>query len=144
MEGITLKSLEKIKSPGGSLSFFQKGKDFDFDIKRIYYIYEFSEQNRRGFHAHKELKQVMFCPHGSVEVELDNGIDKERYLLDCPEKILVINKGYWREFLSLIENSILCVGASEIYDESDYIRNYDDYILWNKKKLEEKNNGSAI
>lgn len=144
MEGITLKKLDKIKSPGGSLSFFQLGKDFDFVIKRIYYIYEFSQQNRRGFHAHKELKQVMFCPHGSIEVELDNGFEKEKYLLDCPEKILVLNKGYWREFLSLTENSILCVGASEIYDESDYIRNYDDYILWSKQEMEEKINGSAI
>lgn len=144
MEGITLKTLDKIKSPGGSLSFFQTGKDFNFVIKRIYYIYEFSKQNRRGFHAHKELKQVMFCPHGSIEVELDNGFEKEKYLLDCPEKILVLNRGYWREFLSLMENSILCVGASEIYDESDYIRNYDDYILWSRQEMKEKTSGSAI
>lgn len=144
MEGITLKKLDKIESPGGSLSFFQMEKDFDFTIKRIYYIYEFSQQNRRGFHAHKELKQVMFCPHGSIEVELDNGVEKEKYLLDCPEKILVVNRGYWREFLSLVENSILCVGASEIYDESDYIRNYDEYKKWSKQELEEKNNGSTI
>lgn len=59
-------TLKEIKSSGGSLSFFEKGKEINFDVKRIYYIYKFCEQNRRGFHAHKELKQVMFCPHGKI------------------------------------------------------------------------------
>jgi dTDP-4-dehydrorhamnose 3,5-epimerase-like enzyme len=130
VKGVNLKKINKIKSPGGSLSFFQYGDDFDFELKRIYYIYEFSELNRRGFHAHKKLKQIMFCPHGMVEVELNDGIKKEKYLLDCPEKILVLDIGYWREFVSLEENSILCVGASDIYDEDDYIRDYDQYIKW--------------
>ncbi|NME35814.1 MULTISPECIES: FdtA/QdtA family cupin domain-containing protein [Fusobacterium] len=131
--------IREIYSPGGSLSFFEKGKEFDFDIKRIYYIYKFSEQNRRGFHAHKELKQVMFCPHGKIEVEFTNGKIKEKYILDSPTKILVVEKGYWREFVSLEEGSILCVGASDIYDENDYIRDYNKYLEW-----EEKNNESTI
>jgi len=128
--------LKEIKSPGGSLSFFEFGKELNFEIKRIYYIYKFSEQNRRGFHAHKNLKQVMFCPYGKIEVEFDNGKEKKKYLLDSPTKILVVEKGYWREFVSLEEGSILCVGASDIYDESDYIRNYDDYLKWKEEKNE--------
>ncbi len=128
--------LTEIKSPGGSLSFFEFGKELSFEIKRIYYIYKFSEQNRRGFHAHKNLKQVMFCPHGKIEVEFDNGRVKEKYLLDSPTKILVVEKGYWREFVSLEEGSILCVGASDIYDENDYIRNYEDYLKWEEENSE--------
>lgn len=139
MNGIKEYKIKEIKSPGGSLSFFEKGKEFDFDIKRIYYIYKFSEQNRRGFHAHKELKQVMFCPYGKIQVEFTNGKIKETYLLDDPTKILVIEKGYWREFVSLEEGSILCVGASDVYDEKDYIRDYNEYLKW-----EEENNESAI
>lgn len=132
-------TLKEIKSPGGNLSFFEKGKEINFDIKRIYYIYKFCEQNRRGFHAHKELKQVMFCPHGKIQVEFTNGKEKQVYLLDDPTKILVIEKGYWREFVSLEEGSILCVGASEVYDEKDYIRDYSEYLKW-----EEDNNESTI
>lgn len=132
-------TLKEIKSPGGSLSFFEIGKEINFDIKRIYYIYKFCEQNRRGFHAHKELKQVMFCPHGKIQVEFTNGKEKQVYLLDDPTKILVIEKGYWREFVSLEEGSILCVGASEVYDEKDYIRDYSEYLKW-----EEDNNESTI
>lgn len=139
MKNIKEITLKEIKSPGGSLSFFEKGKEINFDIKRIYYIYKFCEQNRRGFHAHKELKQVMFCPHGKIQVEFTNGKEKQVYLLDNPTKILVIEKGYWREFVSLEEGSILCVGASDVYDEKDYIRNYDEYLKW-----EEDNNESAI
>lgn len=139
MKKIELIELKEIKSPGGSLSFFEFEKELSFEIKRIYYIYNFSEQNRRGFHAHKKLKQVMFCPHGKIEVEFNNGKEKEKYLLDSPTKILIVEKGYWREFISLEEGSILCVGASDIYDENDYIRNYDDYLKW-----EEENNESTI
>lgn len=139
MEKIKELKIKKIQSPGGSLSFFEKNKEINFDIKRIYYIYEFSKENRRGFHAHKELKQVMFCPHGKIQVEFTDGKIKQSYLLDDPTKILVIEKGYWREFVSLEEGSILCVGASDVYDEKDYIRNYEEYLKW-----EAKNNESTI
>ena len=139
MEKIRELKIKKIQSPGGSLSFFEKNKEINFDIKRIYYIYEFSKEKRRGFHAHKELKQVMFCPHGKIQVEFTDGRIKQSYLLDDPTKILVIEKGYWREFVSLEEGSILCVGASDVYDEKDYIRNYDEYLKW-----EAQNNESTI
>lgn len=139
MEKIKELKIKKIQSPGGSLSFFEKNKEIDFDIKRIYYIYEFSKENRRGFHAHKELKQVMFCPHGKIQVEFTDGRIKQSYLLNDPTKILVIEKGYWREFVSLEEGSILCVGASDVYDEKDYIRDYDEYLKW-----EAENNESTI
>ena len=139
MEKIKELKIKKIISPGGSLSFFEKNKEISFDIKRIYYIYEFSKENRRGFHAHKELKQVMFCPHGKIQVEFTDGKIKQSYLLDDPTKILVIEKGYWREFVSLEEGSILCVGASDVYDEKDYIRNYEEYLKW-----EAQNNESTI
>lgn len=81
----------------------------------------------------------MFCPHGKIKVEFTDGRMKQSYLLDDPTKILVIEKGYWREFVSLEEGSILCVGASDVYDEKDYIRDYNEYLKW-----EEDNNESAI
>jgi dTDP-4-dehydrorhamnose 3,5-epimerase-like enzyme len=137
--GIKEITIKEIISPGGSLSFFEKNKEINFDIKRIYYIYKFSKENRRGFHAHKKLKQVMFCPHGKVQVEFRNRINKKTYILDDPTKLLIVEKGYWREFVSLMEGSILCVGASDIYDENDYIRNFEDYLKW-----EEENNENTF
>lgn len=130
MKDIKKINIKKIKSPGGSLSFFEKGKDINFDIKRIYYIYEFCQENRRGFHAHKDLKQVMWCPYGAIEIDFTDGKNKKKYVLDSPTKILIVNRGYWREFISLKENSILCVGASDIYSEDDYIRDYNQYLKW--------------
>lgn len=137
MRDIKQIKLEKIKSPGGSLNFFEKGKDIDFDIKRIYYIYEFCQENRRGFHAHKDLKQVMWCPHGAIEIDFTDGKETTKYILDDPTKIIVVNRGYWREFVSLKENSILCVGASDIYSEDDYIRDYNKYLEWVEENYEE-------
>ena len=139
MKGIKEKRVKEIRSLGGSLSYFEFQKEIPFEIRRIYYIYNFFFFFRRGFHAHKNLKQIMFCPHGKIEVEFNNGKEKEKYLLDSPTKILVVEKGYWREFISLEEGSILCVGASDVYDEDDYIRNYEDYLKW-----EEENNESTI
>ncbi|MGL5126103.1 MAG: sugar 3,4-ketoisomerase [Fusobacteriaceae bacterium] len=136
MKNITEISLKKIHSPGGSLSFFEKGKDIDFDIKRVYYIYEFSRENRRGFHAHKDLKQVMWCPHGIIEIDFTDGKTSTKYILDDPTKILVVKEGYWREFVSLKENSILCVGASDVYSEDDYIRDYGKYLKWVEENYE--------
>lgn len=137
MEHIREISLERIKTNGGSLSFFEKGKEIDFDIKRVYYIFEFSIENKRGFHAHKELKQVMWCPHGTIEIEFSDGKKRKKYILSDPTKLLIVNQGYWREFISLKEGSILCVGASEIYSEEDYIRTYDEYLKWMEEKKDE-------
>lgn len=134
MKNIFEINLKKIKSPGGSLSFFEKGREIDFDLKRVYYIYEFCEENRRGFHAHKKLKQVMWCPSGGIEIDFTDGKMWKKYILDDPTKILVIKEGYWREFVSLKENSILCVGASEIYMEEDYIRDYNEYLKYMEEK----------
>lgn len=132
------KKKERIADERGCLTFFEKGKDIDFDIKRIYYIYKLEKQKKRGFHAHKKLKQVMFCPYGSIEVELNNGIKSKKYILDSPEKILILKKGYWREFTSLEQGSVLCVGASEIYDEDDYIRDYSEYLKWTKENYNDE------
>ena len=136
MKGIKEIEVKEIVSNGGSLSFFEKNKEINFDIKRIYYIYEFSEGSTRGFHAHKELKQVMFCPYGKIEVKFTNGKEKQSYILDDPAKILVVEKGYWREFISLQQESVLCVAASEVYNENDYIRDYEEYLKWEVKNDE--------
>jgi dTDP-4-dehydrorhamnose 3,5-epimerase-like enzyme len=121
------------KAENGYLSFFETRRDIPFNIKRIYYTYGIPTESKRGMHAHKELQQILWCPYGSIEVVLDNGIEKSTYLLDSPEKGLLVLKGYWHDMYWKEENSVLCVAASEHYDEADYIRDYDEFLKFVKK-----------
>ena len=119
----------------GQLSFFEEKRDCPFDIKRIYYISKVPEGQRRGFHAHKDLKQFVFCPYGEICFVLDDGKNREEVLLNDPSVAILIDKPIWREMVWIKEDSVLCVCASEYYDESDYIRDYaayQDYLKTNK------------
>ncbi len=111
----------------GKLSFFEAEKDFLFPIKRIYYISKVPEGVRRGFHAHKELKQLLFCPYGKIQIILDNGEKREEIVLSDPSVGIMIDRPMWREMLWLEKDSVLCVAASEYYLVEDYIRNYDEF-----------------
>ena len=112
----------------GFLSFFESQKDIPFEIKRIYYIYQVPKGTKRGMHAHKKLEQILWCPYGTIEIVLYDGEKKAKHLLDSPEKTLYVRKGLWRDMYWKKNNSVLCVAASEYYDENDYIRDYDDFI----------------
>ena len=111
----------------GELSFFEGTHDIPFDIKRIYYISKVPEGVRRGFHAHKELKQLLFCPYGKIQLILENEKGREEIELSDPSVGVMIDRCTWREMLWLQKNSVLCVAASDFYTEDDYIRNYEDF-----------------
>ena len=100
----------------------------DFDIKRVYYIFDNVSNVRRGFHAHKKLKQLLVCTSGSCKIHLDNGKETREVLLDSPDKGLIIDEYLWREMYDFAPGTVLMVLASEKYNEEDYIRNYDDFI----------------
>lgn len=118
----------------GELSFFEANRDIGFDIKRIYYISKVPEGVRRGFHAHKELKQLLFCPYGKIQLILENDMGREEIELSDPSIGVVIDRPTWREMLWLQKNSVLCVAASDYYKVEDYIREYDEFkaLLVNK------------
>ncbi len=116
----------------GELSFFEGGHEIDFDIKRIYYISKVPEGVRRGFHAHKELKQLLFCPYGRIQLVLENKNGREEIELSDPSIGVIIDEPTWREMLWLQKDSVLCVAASDYYDVNDYVRDYDDF----KKMIE--------
>jgi hypothetical protein len=126
-----MKNIQLFKSFGnqadGYLSFFE---DFDigFSIKRIYYTYGASLGTKRGCHAHKELQQMAWCPYGDITFILDDGKKREEVRLDNPSVGLKIGKGIWREIIWNKADSVLCVAASTHYDESDYIRDYDEFL----------------
>lgn len=114
----------------GYLSFFESNKSIPFDIKRIYYVYGVPLNYERGFHAHKKLQQVLWCPAGTIEVVLDDGVSKQTYLLDSPQKGLLVGDGIWRETYWKKEGAVLCVAASEFYDEEDYISDYNEFLKY--------------
>lgn len=114
----------------GSLSFFESSKDIPFEIKRIYYVHNVPEGAQRGGHAHKSLKQLLFCPFGSIEILLDDGAEKSSVVLDDPSKGLLVSDLIWRDMIWRKADSVLAVAASAFYDESDYIRNYSDFIRY--------------
>ncbi len=117
----------------GTLSFFETNKEIPFDIKRIYYIYDVPIGVKRGMHAHKKLKQVLWCPFGEIEVILDDGAEIQSYQLNSPEKLLLVGVGVWRSMIWKKQDSVLCVAASDYYEEEDYIRNYDDFLKYISK-----------
>lgn len=112
----------------GELSFFEANHDVGFDIKRIYYISKVPEGVRRGFHAHKELRQLLFCPYGKIQLILENELGREEIELSDPSIGVVIDRPTWREMLCLQKDSVLCVAASDYYKVDDYIRDYKDFI----------------
>lgn len=112
----------------GSLVALETSKQIPFDIKRVYYIFGTKTGVARGFHAHKALKQVAICVSGKCKMILDNGHTKEEAWLDSPNKGLLIEDLVWREMHNFSEDCVLLVLASEHYDESDYIRNYDEFL----------------
>ncbi len=112
----------------GQLVALEEFKDIPFEIKRVYYIYDTLEGVRRGFHAHKNLEQILICIHGSCKVLLDNGKEKKVVPLEKPYEGLYIANNMWREMFDFSPDAVLLVLASELYDESDYIRDYDKFL----------------
>ena len=112
----------------GQLIAIEANKDIPFEVKRVYYMYDTKMGVRRGYHAHKQLQQILICVHGSCKVLLDNGFEKETVVLDNPYEGSYLTSGMWREMFDFSPDAVLMVLASEHYDESDYIRNYDDFI----------------
>lgn len=112
----------------GMLVALEEGKDIPFEIKRVYYIYDTLTGVRRGFHAHKNLKQILICVKGSCKLHLDNGYETAEVVLDKPYEGIYIENNIWREMYDFSKDAVLMVLASELYNESDYIRNYQDFI----------------
>lgn len=123
---INIKTVPTVNA--GELSFFEgDNHDVEFNIKRIYYISKVPEGVRRGFHAHKELKQLLFCPYGKIQLILENENGREEITLSDPSIGVVIDKPTWREMLWLQKDSVLCVAASDYYKAEDYIRDYQEF-----------------
>ena len=111
----------------GKLIAIESGLDVPFEIKRVFYIYGTQPNIPRGQHAHYQTKQCLIAVHGHCTVMLDDGEEKRRYSLDNPNIGLIQNEMVWGEMYDFSPDCVLLVLASEHYDESDYIRNHQDF-----------------
>ena len=112
----------------GSLVALEGNIDVPFKIKRVYYIFDTKEGVERGFHAHISLKQICIAIKGSCSFVLDDGEKREEIKLTNPNQGIFIEGLIWREMKDFSKDCVLLVVASEHYDESDYIRNYDKFL----------------
>ncbi len=112
----------------GLLMFGQTPDHIPFTIKRIYSIFNVGPGSSRGFHAHKENRQVLFCLNSDIQIIVDNGKKREEVFLDTPEKGLFLDKMVWHEMHGFKKDTILLVLASHIYDPDDYIRDYQQFL----------------
>lgn len=112
----------------GQLIALEEFRDIPFRIKRVYYMYDTAPGVVRGKHAHKSLEQILVCIHGSCKVKLDNGRETKVVLLEQPYEGLYVANNMWREMYDFSEDAVLMVLASELYDEKDYIRDYDAFL----------------
>jgi dTDP-4-dehydrorhamnose 3,5-epimerase-like enzyme len=110
--------------------------ELPFEAKRTYFIQNVPHGSQRGFHAHRSLRQIFFAPQGSFEIELITSISKRSFLLNSTDqRALVVPPGYWRIISSFSKDATCMVLASEHYMESDYIRNFDEYVSWCRENL---------
>ena len=123
--------IRKYTDSRGYLSVIESDLDVPFEIKRVYYLYMVPEA-ARGAHAHKQLQQLLVATSGSVEVIMDDGTTKKSFMLDRPWKGLYVPAGLWRDLENFSGGAVLMCLASEKYDASDYIRDYNEFLEYKK------------
>lgn len=120
--------LPKISDPRGNLTFIEGNQHIPFDIRRVYYLYDVPGGAERGGHAHKGLSQLIIAMSGSFDVILDEGGEKKRFHLNRSYQGLYVCPMMWRELDNFSSGSVCMVLASNIYEESDYYRDYNKYL----------------
>lgn len=121
-------SLKKINDERGQLIFGESSREIPFEIKRFYCIIDAPANSRRGFHAHKNLKQCLICLKGNCDIIIDDGKNRRTISLAKPDDGLIIEGEVWRELHNFSHDCVLLVLADEFYDPDDYIHDYPEFI----------------
>lgn len=128
LQNCRLVSLPKITDGRGNLAFLESYNHIPFQIERVYYLYDVPLQTIRGEHAHFELEQLIIACSGSIDITLDDGYTSKKYTLNDPCCGLYVAPLIWRRLENFKNRAVCLVMASKKYQESDYIRNYTDFI----------------
>ena len=125
-------NLPKFEDPRGNLSFIEEFKHVPFKIERTYWIYDVPGGQVRGGHAFKEQQELIVALSGSFDVVVDDGNEKQTYSLNRSYYGLYLPAGLWRQMENFSTNSLALVLSSTSFDESDYIRNYQEFLSGRK------------
>ncbi|MGE5472459.1 MAG: sugar 3,4-ketoisomerase [Bacteroidota bacterium] len=120
--------LPRINDPRGNLTFVEANRHVPFDFKRVYYLYDVPGGAERGGHAHKALHQLVIAMSGSFDIHLDDGHAKKTVHMNRSYYGLYISPMIWREIDNFSSGAVCMVLASDYYDESDYYREYDEFV----------------
>ncbi len=120
----------------GDISIVENMKGIPFDVKRIFYLYNIPADGERGAHAHRNIFQLIVAASGSFDVEVDDGKDKQTFILNRPYKGLLVYPGLWAELKNFSSGSVCLVLTSDVYQEKEYIRDYDEFIDYRRKLFE--------
>lgn len=126
----TIIELDKHHHEKGNITVVENSFTVPFDIQRTYYLYDIPGGESRGGHAHKELRQLIVAASGSFTVTLDDGKVRRSFVLNRPYQGLLVVPGIWRTLDDFSSGAVCLVLASHIYDEHDYIRDYQDFIRY--------------
>ena len=127
IQDIALIKIPVVEDLSGNLAFIQNDI-LPFEFKRVYYLFDVPSSAFRGGHSHIEQHEVLIALSGSFEVTLNDGTNKKSYLLNKPNIGLHLPKGIWRELENFSSGAVCLVLASDVFEESDYIRDYDVFL----------------
>jgi UDP-2-acetamido-3-amino-2,3-dideoxy-glucuronate N-acetyltransferase len=128
---IQLIDVPSFADKNGLLVAYNGGADFGLEINRVFVVVG-CENTQRGKHAHKALTQILVCVHGICRVVCDDGKVRKEFILDKPNRALLVPRGIWAEQFYESKDPIVMVFCDLPYDEADYIRNYDAYLNFRK------------
>jgi dTDP-4-dehydrorhamnose 3,5-epimerase-like enzyme len=124
--------LPKIEDRRGNLSVIENDI-IPFEIKRVYYLYDVPSGAERGGHAHKEQLEFLIAISGSFDVVLNDGNEENIVTLNRPNAGVLIPTGIWRGLQNFSSGSVCLVVASDVFDETDYIRDYEEFCLFKNR-----------
>nr|WP_116370136.1 FdtA/QdtA family cupin domain-containing protein [Cupriavidus taiwanensis] len=125
---ISIVDLPRISDPRGNLTFIEGERHIPFNVERVYYLYDVPSGEMRAGHAHHRLQQLLIAVSGSFDLVLDNGFERRTITCNRPSQGVLMRSMVWRELNNFSAGSVCLVLASMPYEESDYIRDYDQFL----------------
>lgn len=119
--------LPRHRHPNGSISLVENTDSFPFRVRRVFYLYDVPGDSERGGHSHHVARELIVAVSGSFDVTLDDGVTRRTYSLNRPYRALYVEAGVWRSLDNFSSGSVCLVLTSELFDETDYVRRYDQF-----------------
>jgi dTDP-4-dehydrorhamnose 3,5-epimerase-like enzyme len=125
--GVQLLKIPVVEDQRGNLGFIQKDI-LPFEFKRVYYLFDVPSSAYRGGHSHIVQHELLIALSGSFEVVVQDGLMKKSFILNKPNVGLLIPTGIWRELQNFSSGAVCLVLASDVFEEADYIRDFDAFL----------------